>query len=151
MANPLFSKIGNKTVTPIETDLDGWKKVEGHPTMKTWIEYTSDDKSMISGWWEATPGTYHASYESWEFVHLIEGQITIRQMEVLRSRSAPEMRSWLKRASREPGKSSKRHSSILLLNCNSGPSAREAGIRFRGYAEHSIFEASCRVPDHAEF
>ncbi len=77
MTNPSFAKIGNKTATPIETDLDGWKKVEGNPTMKTWIEYTSDDESMISGWWEATPGTYHASYESWEFVHLIEGQITI--------------------------------------------------------------------------
>ena len=77
MANPSFSIIDNKTVMPIETDLDGWKKVEGNPTMKTWIEYTSDDESMISGWWEATPGTYHASYESWEFVHLIEGQITI--------------------------------------------------------------------------
>jgi uncharacterized cupin superfamily protein len=77
MANASFSKIGNKTVTPIDADLDGWKKVEGHPTMKTWIEYTSDDESMISGWWEATPGTYHVSYDSWEFAHLIEGQITI--------------------------------------------------------------------------
>ena len=77
MANPSFSKIPDKSVAPIETDLDGWKKVEGDPTMKTWIEYTADDESMISGWWEATPGTYHASYEAWEFVHLIEGQITI--------------------------------------------------------------------------
>ena len=77
MANPSFSKIENRSVDPIETDLDGWKKVEGNPTMKTWIEYTSHDGSTICGWWEATPGTYHASYASWEFVHLLEGRITI--------------------------------------------------------------------------
>lgn len=77
MNNESFSKIKNRSVTPIESDLDGWKKVAGNPTMKTWIEYTSDDKSVICGWWEATPGTYHASYEAWEFVHLIEGRITI--------------------------------------------------------------------------
>jgi hypothetical protein len=77
MAYPSFAPIKNRTVPPIETDLEGWTKVDGHPTMKTWIEYTSEDESMICGWWEATPGTYHASYASWEFVHLIEGQITI--------------------------------------------------------------------------
>ena len=70
-------KIIDKTVAPIETDLDGWKKVEGNPTMKTWIEYTSPDESMITGCWEATPGTYHATYAAWEFVHLIEGHVVI--------------------------------------------------------------------------
>jgi len=34
-----LTKIIDKTVAPIETDLDGWTKVEGNPTMKTWIEY----------------------------------------------------------------------------------------------------------------
>lgn len=77
MANPAFSKIADRQATPIETDLDGWTKVAGEPTMKTWIEYTSEDESMICGWWEATPGTYRAKYEAWEFVHLIEGRITI--------------------------------------------------------------------------
>lgn len=70
-------KIIDKTVAPIETDLVGWKKVEGNPTMKTWIEYTSPDESMITGCWEATPGTYHATYAAWEFVHLIEGKVII--------------------------------------------------------------------------
>jgi len=32
---------------------------------------------VISGIWAATPGTWHASYKFYEFVHLIEGQITI--------------------------------------------------------------------------
>ena len=75
--NPPVSKFGVKTATPIETDLDGWTKIEGHPTMKTWIEYTSDDGSIISGWWAATPGTYHATYAAIELVHMIEGEITI--------------------------------------------------------------------------
>lgn len=75
-SSPMF-KIPFKTVEPLETDLDGWKKVEGDPSMKTWIEYTSGDQSMICGWWEATPGVYHATYAAWEFVHMIEGRITI--------------------------------------------------------------------------
>ena len=62
---------------PITADLDGWKKVKGEPTMKTWILHTNKDASMISGYWEATPGTYHATYASFEFVHLIEGKLTI--------------------------------------------------------------------------
>jgi len=62
---------------PITADLDGWKKVEGNPTMKTWVQHTSKDGSVISGTWEATPGTYHATYGAYEFVHLIDGQITI--------------------------------------------------------------------------
>ncbi|MEZ5797020.1 MAG: cupin domain-containing protein [Paracoccaceae bacterium] len=62
---------------PRVTDLDGWTKVEGNPTMKTWVQHTSIDGSVISGTWEATPGSWHAVYAFYEFVHLIEGQITI--------------------------------------------------------------------------
>ena len=62
---------------PMVTDLEGWTKVEGNPTMKTWVQHTSADGSMISGTWAATPGTWHARYAFYEFVHLIEGQITI--------------------------------------------------------------------------
>ena len=63
--------------TPITSDLDGWRVVEGRPTMKTWIQHTSTDGSVISGTWEATPGSYHATYAAYEFVHLVQGQITI--------------------------------------------------------------------------
>ena len=77
MANNKVTKFGLKAATPIETDLDGWKKVDGNPTMKTWIEYTADDGSSISGWWGATPGTYHATYAAPEFVHMIQGEIVI--------------------------------------------------------------------------
>lgn len=62
---------------PLLTDLDGWTKIEGTPTMKTWVQHTSLDGSVISGTWEATLGTWHAAYKFYEFVHLIEGQITI--------------------------------------------------------------------------
>lgn len=62
---------------PLLTDLEGWIKTEGNPTMKTWVQHSSADGSVISGTWHATPGTWHASYKFYEFVHLIEGQITI--------------------------------------------------------------------------
>lgn len=75
----LVTKIIDKTVTPITDDLDGWEKVEGNPTMTTWIEYTSPDESMITGCWSATPGIYRASYANWEFIHLIEGEVIITQ------------------------------------------------------------------------
>ena len=45
--------------------------------MKIWILSTSNDGSMVSGIWTATPGSYHATYLEYEFVHLIEGRITI--------------------------------------------------------------------------
>ena len=60
---------------PMLTDLEGWTKVEGTPTMKTWVQHTSLDGSVISGTWEATPGTWHAVYKFYEFVHLVDGQI----------------------------------------------------------------------------
>ncbi|WP_286238124.1 cupin domain-containing protein [Neptuniibacter halophilus] len=65
------------SVEPMTADLDGWKVIAGNPGMKTWIEYTSPDESMITGCWEATPGTYHATYASWEFIHIIEGEAVI--------------------------------------------------------------------------
>jgi hypothetical protein len=40
---PTFFKLPEKEArTPIETDLDDWKKVDGDRTMKTYIEYATD-------------------------------------------------------------------------------------------------------------
>ena len=64
-------------ISPITEDLDGWVVTKGKPEMKTWVMHTSEDGSMISGYWEATPGTYHATYTEYEFVYLIEGKIII--------------------------------------------------------------------------
>lgn len=65
------------TITPDTSDIAGWVVVAGHPTMKTWVLHTSSDGSMISGVWEATPGTWHATYSAYEFVHMIKGRIVI--------------------------------------------------------------------------
>jgi uncharacterized cupin superfamily protein len=71
-------KLGDiATMEPVTTDLDGWVVVEGTPSMKTYVQHTSADGSMISGYWEATPGTYHATYTEYEFVHIMEGRLTI--------------------------------------------------------------------------
>jgi len=66
-------------VDPVTEDLEGWVKVDGNPTMTTWIQHTASDGTMISGTWEATPGSYHATYTSYEFVHLLEGRLTITE------------------------------------------------------------------------
>ncbi len=58
-------------------DLPGWVVVEGKPTMKTAVQHTTADGKILSGTWQATPGTYHASYTDYEFVHMIAGRIII--------------------------------------------------------------------------
>lgn len=45
--------------------------------MKTWIQHTAADGSVISGTWEAGGGSYHATYKAYEFVHIMEGRIVI--------------------------------------------------------------------------
>lgn len=77
MSNATVIKLGAPVPEPVREDLDGWIVIEGTPTMRTWVQHTSADGSMISGTWEATPGTYHATYAAYEFVHMIEGRITI--------------------------------------------------------------------------
>ncbi len=72
-----ITKLPEFVAEPINDDLPGWSKVEGDPTMSTWIEYTASDESMIAGWWRATPGIYHATYSGWEFIHVIEGEAVI--------------------------------------------------------------------------
>jgi uncharacterized protein len=74
---PSIFKLPAPGAEPITDILDGWKVVEGTPTMKTWVLHTSADGTMISGIWEATPGTLHATYDGFEFVHLLAGKVTI--------------------------------------------------------------------------
>ena len=73
----LFKLDNQQSAEVISDNLEGWKVVQGSPTMKTWILHTSNDGRMISGVWTTTPGTYHATYAEYEFVHIIEGRITI--------------------------------------------------------------------------
>ena len=75
----LLFKLPALDSNPIVDDLAGWVAVEGKPkaTMKTWIQHTSTDGSIISGVWQATPGFWHTTYAAYEFVLLIEGSLTI--------------------------------------------------------------------------
>jgi uncharacterized protein len=77
MTAPTVAKLSAAGSDAITDILDGWKAVEGSPTMKTWVLHTSADGSMVSGIWEATPGTFHATYDGFEFVHLLAGKLTI--------------------------------------------------------------------------
>jgi uncharacterized protein len=65
------------TLTPSTADLDGWVKTAGNPQMKTWVLHTASDGSMVSGIWECTVGSYHATYTAYEYVVLIAGRIVI--------------------------------------------------------------------------
>ena len=73
----LFKLDNQQSTEVINDNLEGWKVIHGSPTMQTWILHTSNDGRMISGVWTATPGTYHATYAEYEFVHIIKGRITI--------------------------------------------------------------------------
>jgi uncharacterized cupin superfamily protein len=64
-------------LTPSEATLDGWIVTAGTPSMKTWVLHTTADGTMMSGIWECTPGTYHATYTAYEYVVLITGRIVI--------------------------------------------------------------------------
>jgi uncharacterized protein len=68
-----FGKVENADTS----DLPGWVVVEGKPTMKTAVQHTTKDGKVLSGTWQATPGTYHATYTDYEFVHMIAGRIVI--------------------------------------------------------------------------
>jgi uncharacterized cupin superfamily protein len=66
-----------KVETADTNDLSGWVVVEGKPTMKTSVQHKTKDGRILSGTWQATPGTYHATYSDYEFVHMIFGRIII--------------------------------------------------------------------------
>ena len=53
------------------------KATAGTPSMKTWVLHTSNDGNMVSGIWECSPGSYHATYTDYEYVVLIAGRIVI--------------------------------------------------------------------------
>ncbi|MGB8814179.1 MAG: cupin domain-containing protein [Paracoccaceae bacterium] len=73
-----ITKLGStEGLTPDTNDLGGWVVVAGKPSMKTWVLHTNADGTMVSGVWEATPGTYHATYTAYEFVHMLAGRIVI--------------------------------------------------------------------------
>ena len=75
---PTFTRLPDtSTVTPSTADLDGWIVTAGAPQMSTWVLHTTADGTMMSGIWECSPGSYHATYTAYEYVVLIAGSITI--------------------------------------------------------------------------
>lgn len=79
MAVKKFGTFSAPKSDPITTDLDGWKPVSGSPSMKTWIENKTDDGKFLTGFWEATPGSYHVTYKADELIHLFEGRVTLTE------------------------------------------------------------------------
>ena len=65
------------SVTPSHDTLDGWVVTEGSPRMTTWVLHTTADGTMMSGIWDSTTGSWHATYTAYEYVVLITGRIVI--------------------------------------------------------------------------
>lgn len=64
-------------IAPATGDLDGWVVTEVTPSMKTWVLRTSKDGAMVSGIWDCTVGSHHATHTAHEYVVLIAGRIVI--------------------------------------------------------------------------
>lgn len=76
-----FGTIANNSTDPITNDLDGWVPVEGTPSMKTWLQYVPEDGKLLTGFWEATPGSYQVTYNADELVNMFEGKATLTDEE----------------------------------------------------------------------
>ena len=74
-----IARLGAPSGEPNAADLDGWVKVEGSPSMRTWVQHATADGTAISGTWEATVGAWHATFAFYEFAHIIEGRLTITE------------------------------------------------------------------------
>ena len=42
------------------------KVIAGDPKFTTWLVETTDNETLFSGVWEATPGAWKISYDEWE-------------------------------------------------------------------------------------
>lgn len=61
-------------ITPLSP---GWTVLDGEPTLWTWCEHHSEDKSTVEGASRFTPWTVLAEYSSYEYVVMLEGVIEI--------------------------------------------------------------------------
>lgn len=76
---PTITRLGEPTGAPSTDDLEGWVRVQGDPSMRTWVQHTSADGTMMAGTWESDVGTWHATYTEYEYVHLLQGRIVITE------------------------------------------------------------------------
>ena len=77
MAVLKFGTYQAPTTDPITADLDWWTPVEGSPTMKTWLEHQTDDGKFLTGYGQATPGSYRVDYIGDEYIYMFEGEVTL--------------------------------------------------------------------------
>jgi uncharacterized cupin superfamily protein len=51
--------------------------LEGNPSTITSILYRDEERGVISGVWQATPGKWRINYKVWEFCHILSGRCVI--------------------------------------------------------------------------
>lgn len=63
---------------PPETDAPPPERViAGHPVFTTWNLEERD--GLYCGIWEATPGTWRAIYEEWEYCYILSGVLVVTE------------------------------------------------------------------------
>jgi uncharacterized protein len=58
---------------------DPAKLLSGKYLTKTWNHWEGEDGRLFSGIWESSPGKVKASFDEWEFCHIISGEVVLRQ------------------------------------------------------------------------
>src|SRR4051794_1658429 len=53
--------------------------IEGTPTARGIVLMQTKDRRISTGYWECTTGKFHWTYGWDEFVHILEGEATIRE------------------------------------------------------------------------
>lgn len=56
---------------------DGWRVTSGTPEARTVTHYTSEDRTMLAGYWKCSAGAFHVTYTDWEYCHMLSGSCTI--------------------------------------------------------------------------
>lgn len=57
---------------------ENWKALEGDPTMETWLEFQTADKTVVTGTWRSTTGIWRSVNTAYhEYVYLIDGAMEL--------------------------------------------------------------------------
>ncbi len=83
------------------------KVIAGDPKFTTWLVETTDNETLFSGVWEATPGAWKISYDEWEFCSILSGRSVLTTRTASPGKLAPETALSCSPVSPESGKSLK--------------------------------------------
>ena len=72
-----FTAFRHVAVEPADATPPAERIVAGKLSNRSWRNYVALDQNLVSGLWEATPGTWRMDYKVWEFCHVLSGRCVI--------------------------------------------------------------------------